>query len=352
MVRSGRPVSLFLLVENQRSCGYAVGVENSDKHLNETVAKYARGDFMPLRREMTVQEALDAIRQKGMGEQIVYFYVVDEMDRLVGVLPTRRLLTSDPGTKLSDVMVGRVITIPESATVLDACEFFVMYKYLAFPVVDNEKRIIGIVDVNLFTEEVFDIAEREKMDSFFESLGFRISSVKDAHPFKAFRFRFPWLLTNIVSGTMCALLASLFTDTLSQMIVLAFFMTMVLGLGESVSMQSMTLTIQTLRTMRPTFGWYMKTLRREAATAMLLGAACGIVVGFIVWVWQGKGLAGLAIGTSITLAMLSACVLGLSVPAMLHRLKLDPKIASGPLTLALADLATILLYFSMAEIIL
>jgi magnesium transporter len=249
-------------------------------------------------------------------------------------------------------MVGRVISIPESSTVLDACEFFVMYKYLAFPVVDNEKRIIGVVDVNLFTEEVFDIAEREKMDSFFESLGFRISSVKDAHPLKAFRFRFPWLLTNIVSGTMCALLASLFTVTLTQMIVLAFFMTMVLGLGESVSMQSMTLTIQTLRTTRPTLGWYVKTLRRESATALLLGAACGIVVGLIVWFWQGKGLAGLAIGTSISLAMLSACVLGLSVPAMLHRLKLDPKIASGPVTLALTDLVTLLLYFSVAEIIL
>jgi magnesium transporter len=327
-------------------------MKSSQEHLQEPVVRYARGDVTRLHEAMTVGEALEAVRQRGLGEQIVYFYVVDGHDRLRGVIPTRRLLTAELAKKLSEIMVGRVVSIPHTATVFEACEFFVMYKYLAFPVVDDDGRIIGVVDINLFTEEVFDIAEREKTDSLFESLGFRISNLRDASPLRAFRFRFPWLFATIVSGTVCALLASLFADTLTQAIVLAFFLTLVLGLGESVSMQSMTLTIHALRMMRPTPPWYMKTLRREAGTAVLLGAACGVTVGLIVWLWQNKAVTGLAIGGSIFLAMFAACVLGLTIPTVLHALKLDPKIAAGPLTLALADLATILCYFSVAAIVL
>jgi magnesium transporter len=327
-------------------------MESSERHLNELVVKHARRDFTPLRKTMTVREALDAIRTRGVGEQIVYFYVTDEAERLVGVLPTRQLLMADLNKRLSEVMLERVVSIPHDATVLEACEFFVMHKYLAFPVVDDERHILGVVDVNLFTEEVFDIAERNQMDSFFESLGFRLSSVRDALPLKAFKFRFPWLLATIASGTVCALLASLYATTLTQTIVLAFFLTMVLGLGESVSMQSMTLAIHALHKMKPTLRWYALTLKREVSTAMLLGGACGTVVGLIVWLWRGEGMAGLAIGTSIALSLVSACVLGLSIPALLHSLKLDPKIAAGPITLALTDLATLAFYLSVAAIIL
>jgi magnesium transporter len=327
-------------------------MQESDKRLGDAVLKYARRDFALLRGGMSIAEALDSVRKQGVGEQIVYFYVVDEENRLIGVLPTRRLLISDLEKKVSEVMVGRVISIPANVTVMDACEFFVMYKYLAFPVVDEEKHILGVVDINLFTEEMFDIAEREKMDSLFESLGFRISSVKDASPFRSFRFRFPWLLATIVSGTICAILASLFATTLSQAIVLAFFLAMVLGLGESVSMQSMTLTIHALQTSRPNLTWYLRTLRREASTALLLGLACGFIVGCIVWFWRGEHTAAVAIGGSICLSFVSACVLGLSVPSILHGLKLDPKIAAGPMTLALADLATLVLYLSVGTMVL
>ena len=127
---------------------------------------------------------------------------------------------------------------------------------------------------------------------------------------------------------------------------------MVLGLAESVSIQSMTVTIQALRATPPNFRWYGRAFRREAGTAALLGAACGIVVGLIVWLWRGAGLAGIAIGTSILLALCTACLFGLSVPALLHALKLDPKIAAGPVTLAFTDLFTLLFYFSLAALLL
>jgi magnesium transporter len=205
------------------------------------------------------------------------------------------------------------------------------------------------VDVSLFTDEVFDIAEREQMEGVFEAIGFRVSQVRDASPLRAFRFRFPWLLTTIISGTFCALLAGAYKLTLAKSLVIAFFLTMILGLGESVSIQSMTVTIQELRNHKPTVRWYWLTLRREITTAIFLGAACGLLVGLIVLIWQRDEAASFVIGTSVGFCLLAACVTGLTVPTFLHAMKLDPKIAAGPITLALADIFTLLFYFSLAK---
>ena len=318
------------------------------RHFNDPIAAHARHDFARLRPELTVQDALTSIRRQGLGERIVYFYVLDADDRLLGVLPTRRLLTASPSQRLDVVMIRKVIAIPASTTVSDACEFFVLHKLLAFPIVDDTGRMIGVIDVGFFTEEMFDLAERDQADAVFEALGFRLAQVRDAGPVWAFRFRFPWLLATITSGTLCALLTSAFEATLAQSLVLAFFLTMVLGLAESVSIQSMTVTIQTLRNVRPTWSWYGRALRRESLTALLLGGGCGATVALIVWLWRGDAPAALVIGMGIVGALLASCIFGLSVSGLLHALRWDPKIAAGPITLALTDLSTLLCYFSLA----
>ena len=182
----------------------------SPQHLDQPVREFIRKDFAQLRESMTTREALDAIRQKGIGEKIVYFYVVNEHERLVGVLPTRRLLTAALDQRIGDLMIKRIVAIPQTATLLEACEFFVLHKFFAFPVVDEERRILGLIDIGVFTEEVFDMAEREQHEDVFETIGFHVSEVRDAGPLRAFRYRFPWLLATIVSGTACALLASRF----------------------------------------------------------------------------------------------------------------------------------------------
>jgi magnesium transporter len=223
---------------------------------------------------------------------------------------------------------------------------------LAFPVVDKEKRIVGVVDVGLLADEAFDLAEREETDALFESIGFRISQVRDASPWRAFRYRFPWLMATIASGTICAVLAGFFEVTLAQSLILAFFLTLVLGLGESVSIQSVAVTIQLLRAATPSVSWYVKAFVREVGTAALLGAACGGLVGLIAWVWRGTGMEGLVIGASVFLSLCMACFLGLTVPTVLHALKLDPKLAAGPITLALTDIFTLLFYFGVATIVL
>jgi magnesium transporter len=317
-------------------------------HVNRPVTVIARSDFTVLGQSLTVRQALDSIRRQEIGDTIVYFYIVDDDHRLTGVVPTRRLLTADLDALLSNIMISRVISVPETATVLEACEFFAMYRLLAFPVVNEQQRMVGVIDVNMFTEEVFDIAERQRTDDIFEAIGFRVSQVRDAAPTKVFRYRFPWLLTTICSGVCCAVLASRFEATLAKSLVLTFFLTLILGLGESVSSQSMTVTIQMLRTVRPTLAWYVKTTLRELEAAVLLGLACGGLVAIIAALWRQDPGPALVIGSSITLSLCFACLMGLSVPTLLHALRLDPKIAAGPLTLAATDIFTLLSYLILA----
>src|SRR3954462_11333786 len=109
-------------------------------HMNQPVMTVARQDVTTLGQNLTIAEALAAIRQRGIGEKIIYFYVVDDAEHLAGVVPTRRLLTAPLEQRLADVMIKRVVAIPHTATLLEACEAFVLHKFLAFPVIDEERQ--------------------------------------------------------------------------------------------------------------------------------------------------------------------------------------------------------------------
>jgi magnesium transporter len=313
---------------------------------------HAAREFVTLRHNWTVEQALAEIRTQKVPGPILYFYVIDDDGRLVGVLPTRALLTAQPDASIESLMVKRLVTLPESASMETASELFVMHRFLAIPIVDKDMRPIGVIDVNAFSSEVLDIAERRNADVIFEAIGLRISGLTDVSPPKAFRLRFPWLISTIAGGTACALLSSVFGATLAESIVLAFFLTLVLGLGESVATQSMTLALQLLRSSQPTFGWFVAKISREFASALLIGGTCGLIVGAIAQLWHGNWLESATIGGSIAGSIVTAALLGVTVPTLLHTLKLDPRVASGPLTLAFTDLATITIYFGTATLVL
>ncbi len=323
------------------------------KYFREPALNYMRTDFQTLDMCMTVDESLARILERGAEGRIDYFYVVDETRRLAGVIPTRRLLTSPRDRRLVEIMIPRVIALPRTATVFDALELFALHRFLALPIVDEERRIIGIVDINIFTDEFVDWGgSREEVNAVFETIGYHISEIRNASPFKAFQLRFPWLLATIASGTICAFIADGFEGTLAQSIILAFFLTLLLGLGESVGIQSMSVAIHMLTAAHPTVKWYLRELRREIFAATLLGLGCGALVMIIVLGWWAVSPVVLAIGLSVFFIIVIACIIGLSVPAVLHGLKLDPKIAAGPITLGLADIFTLLIYFGIAWFIL
>lgn len=316
----------------------------------DSVLSHCSKGFVVLQNDWTVSDALKQLRNNRVQSSILYFYVVDENQHLVGVLPARVLLTSALDIELSSLMIDKLVVLSDTATVEDASKLFLQHRLLAIPIVDANRRVVGVVDVNAFTDDVINLTERRYIDTVFESIGLRISEAQDAKPFRAFRLRFPWLLATISGGTACALLASVFGATLAESIVLAFFMTLVLGLGESVASQSMTLAVQILRTTKPTLAWFGTRAVTEATTATMLGLFCGAVVGSIVYLWHKDPVAALVIGGSVTVVVLCAALVGLLVPSLLYALKLDPRVAAGPVTLAMTDLATLAIYFSLAAV--
>jgi len=321
-------------------------------NLSDAVVKHVRRDFAALNVRQTVGEALGALRTQELAEKIVYFYVVDDEEKLLGVVPTRRLLMSGADRRIFDVMSTNVVSIPHSMSVLDACEFFVLYRLLAFPVVDDQNKLLGVIDVGLFTDEIFDVAERQSAQDVFQLIGVRITQARRGTAWGGFRYRFPWLLCNIAGGIGCAFIAGMYEKFLDTAIVLALFIPVVLTLSEGVSIQSMTITLQALHERSINWRQLLRSLRIELLTAALLGMACGGLVGMIAWAWKREPAVALAIACSICLAIITACLLGVLLPTAVRGLKGDPKIASGPLVLAAADVATLLFYFNLSAAIL
>lgn len=319
------------------------------QQLEEPVGKYAHSDIMTLSREQTTGEALALLRgKKEIVEQIIYFYVVDQDGRISGVVPVRRLLTAELHEKIADIMLQKVVTLPETASVLTACEFFLLHKFLALPVVDDEKRLKGVVDINLFTDEVVKIAEQRRVDEVFQLIGVHVVHGRRLPAWRNFLLRFPWLFANISSGIICAFIASSYELMIEQFVILALFITVVLALAESVSMQAMSITLQSILREKFSWGSILFAVRKELGSAALLGAASGAILGSIAVFWRQEYMAALSIGVSVMLSMITACLLGVAIPATVRLFRADPKIASGPIVLAMADIATIIFYFSVS----
>ncbi len=321
----------------------------TSEHLGEPVARHARPDWIAFRPEQTVAAAIEALRSAPrLPEKIVYFYVVDDEERLLGVVPTRRLLAAPPVAPIRDLMVTGLVTVSASDTVQTAAEAFLRHRFLALPVVDAAGRLVGVVDVGLFTEELVALAEREAQSDVFQLIGVHLAEARRPGS-SGFRGRFPWLLCNVAGGLLCAWVAALNEELLAGAVFLALFVPIVLALAESVSIQAMTLTLQSLHSgSRHRSSSFARAIGHELATALLLGLGCGGTVAALVWGWSGSRTPALTVGLAILLSMTMACLLGATLPRLVRAVKMDPRIAAGPIVLATVDVATLLFYFAVA----
>lgn len=320
-----------------------------EDNLQDVITKHMRRDFVQLNIDLNVSQALEQVREKQPEGRIIYFYVTNAEGKLEGVVPTRRLLLSAGNQPLREIMVKSVIAIPESATVLDACEFFTMHKLLAFPVVDAQKRIVGLVDVDMYTEELSDLEKREGNDDLFQLIGVHLTETQQGRPWLAFKQRFPWLLANIAGGIAAAFLSGFYEVELQKVVALALFIPVVLALAESVSIQSVSLALQTLHGQRPTWSALLNKLSREVLTGVFLGVACGFLVGMVALLWIGQPLVSITILGGIGGGVTAAALIGIGIPNLLYMLQRDPQVAAGPIALAMTDMVTLLLYFNLAR---
>lgn len=312
------------------------------------VHEYMRTDFIQLRPDLTVAQALDLILEQQPAGRIIYFYVADDGGRLVGVVPTRRLLLSPRDKYLRQIMVKPVISIPRSATLLEACEFFILHKLLAFPVVDEEQRIIGLVDVELYARELSDLDRTESLNDLFQLIGVHATEVQQRSVFDLFRRRFPWLVATLAGGLLAAVISDVYIEVASTPRVVPFIPLM-LALAGSIAAQSVSLAVQTLRGQLPSRETLFSRLKFEFTTGSLLGVACGLIAGTAVFIWKGDPIATLCLLGSIVTSAACAAALGLAMPYLLRTLNRNPQVAAGPVALASADALTLLLFFNVAR---
>lgn len=326
-------------------------------HLDDPVMKHVRTEFVRVRGGGNVETALRDARETDVGAKFIYFYVLDDDGRLLGVVPTRDLLMNDPSTPIVEIMKTPVVSVRDTATLMDACEFFLFHRFLALPVVDAENRIVGVVDVEVYREEIEELnrldAERDEAEDFFQLIGVRLAEVRRAGPTAAFRARFPWLMCNVAGGIAAAIVASLFQGVLDRVVAVALFIPVVLAIAESVSIQSLTLTLQAHHSLgRMRLSRVTRALLNEAPVGALLGVACALTIASVVGLWKGDGPLALCLLLTVSLTVVLATTLGVLVPMALQVFRTDPRIASGPIVLTATDLSTLAVYLTLAAVLL
>jgi magnesium transporter len=321
----------------------------SKARLNDPVTAHMHQQFTALPLHQTVGEALVWLRQNPPQGRIIYFYVVDDEGRLQGVVPTRQLVLNPPQTPLGDIMVRQVIVLPAEATAVQACELFIQHRLLALPIVDERRRILGVVDMELYTDELGQLEKAAEREDLFQLLGVQVSDAWQEKPLLAFRHRFPWLGCNLAAGILAAFLSGIFQEELTKAVTLAFFIPVVLNLAESVSSQSVSLSLQLLHGRPPTWASMLRKLRQELATGLLLGLGTGAIIATVALVWLDHARVALCLIGGITGGVAGSALFGIAMPFLLRKMRLEPRVAAGPICLAAADVLTILLYLNLAR---
>ena len=295
----------------------------------------------------TIEEALCYLRDKHIDDEIIYIYVVDKEYRLVGVVPTRRLLLDDSHTPIKKIMNTRPIYLKGDQTLQEAMEFLETHHLLALPVLDENKHLLGLIDVGLYLEEKIDVASSRRRIDIFQMIGMYVEEGKKMRPWKSYLARMPWVFCNMLGGFTCAIISRIYESVLANVLLLAMFIPLVLTLSESVSMQSMIQSMQLIKRKSKKWRYTMHVLIQEWQIVALIAISSGIIVGSISLLW-GDGVGpGLTIMFGIMISVYITSIIGSAIPFILHTRKWDPHVAAGPVVLMFADILTTFIYLSL-----
>jgi magnesium transporter len=251
--------------------------------------------------------------------------------------------------RVGEVMIHPAVAVRESEPFGNALQTMTERRLLALPVVDESGRLKGVLDVTPLTQSLVDLERRETADELFQLAGIHIEQERSRSELWVLKRRLPWLLFNVCSGVGAAFISELFDGLLRVVVAVAFFVPLVLALAESVAMQSLTMTLNQLQVTRRVRG---AGVFREFRVGILLGLTSGILVELIGLVWmRSLKIAGVLAGAILISGAIGA-TFGFLVPRLIRYWKLNPTIASGPVTLALTDLLALTCYFGLASLVL
>ncbi|HSW35518.1 MAG TPA: magnesium transporter, partial [Candidatus Limnocylindrales bacterium] len=309
-------------------------------------------EYVDLRKQMTVTQSLDRIRATALDKETVYTcYCIDSYRKLEGTVSLKDLVIASPDVLVDDIMQKDVLSVNTHEDQEHIAALFKKYDLICLPVVDNEKRLVGIITV----DDVVDVIDRENTEDFYLMAAVHGGAKKDkllqvSIP-TAIRFRLPWLIITLFGGILAGGVIGFFEETLAAVLVLAVFIPVIMDMGGDVGIQTSTIIIRGLATGDINKKNVWATLMREILIGISMGVICGIVVGVAGEIWQGVPMLGVAVGGAMITTITVASFLGAFLPILFNRIGVDPAVVSGPLITTIKDITGLIIYFAIASLV-
>lgn len=326
-------------------------VEDLLAYAEETAGRIMSTEVFALREELTVSDAIDALRTSGAEdlEMVFYLYVIDERGHLVGVCSLRDLLLCAPSTELEKLMSSRVISVNVDTDQEEVAHLVARYNYLALPVVDHQNKLVGIITV----DDIIDIIRDEETEDILLMVGVgEDEEVLTAPLWRNALLRLPWLLAAWIGGVLASQILSHYQGMLSQMVSLAFFIPIINGMGGNVGTQASTIVVRGMATGKLPAGQTFTQVLRELRVALVLGLLFGLLLGGTVYFLNpSTPELGITVGLALVVSMTLAATVGSLMPVVLRNFGVDPAIATGPFVTTSIDVLGITTYFAIATLL-
>ena len=329
--------------EERRITAQLLGYES------ETAGRLMTTEFIDLKEFLSVSQALKLVRQRAPFTETIYsLYVTDKERHLTGILSLRDLVVADPESLIGEVMTREVVNVRTDTDQEEVARAIQRYDFLALPVVDLEKRLVGIVTV----DDVIDVIEQEATRDIYAAGAVQAGDEDDyfqSNLFVVARRRVVWLAVLVLANGLTTQVIAMNDEVLKKIVLLAAFIPLLIGAGGNVGAQSSTVVIRGLSTQRIQRLGVLRAIAREAFAGVLLGILMALFVVPFAW-WQGEGpLVAMAVGISLMAITTLAATAGASLPLLFDRMGLDPALMSAPFITTATDVAGVLIYLKTAS---
>jgi magnesium transporter len=306
-------------------------------------------NFLALDEKMTAQEAIDSIRATGdTGDHVLYLYIVDELRRLLGVVPIRRLVAAPPETPCHELMIRETISTPADADQEEVANLVARYDLLAVPVTDGDGCMVGLVTV----DDVIDVITEEATEDMYHLAGLSEEDRVYTSARVSIRKRLPWMLLNLATAFSAGAIIGLFQHTLEQLVSLAVFLPVVAGVGGNGGIQTLTVITRAIALGELEFSRGIRAVGKEMAVGAVIGVAAGLLSGLIAFLWRGNPILGLVLLAAMICTMTVAGLLGAAVPLLLKALGQDPAVGSGVIVTFCTDALGFFSFLGIASLML
>lgn len=312
-------------------------------YLPETAGSIMTTEFVWIDENLTLREAYEYLKTVAVqAETIYYVYVMDEHERLTGVISLRDLIINEDSRLVKDVMNTRVISVQVSDDQVEVAKMVQDYDLLALPVVGFDHELLGIITV----DDILDIIQDEA-DSDYSGLAAVDVNVDHETPWSAAKSRLPWLITLLFLGMGTATLISQYEDLIESASVLSAFVTLITGTAGNAGTQSLAVAVRKLtnKTEEDT----KNNLMFEILTGLIKGIIVGVTIAVVAGIWKQNIILGGIIGISMACAIFVANLAGALIPKLMNKIGFDPAVASGPFISTLSDLTSVFIYFTIAS---